>query len=71
MTDFVQRMKQIKGALDAAAESGVDDEGVLHEQEQMLDELQEIVESVDHARGAWQLKAVMNKKSCNCTLDLS
>ena len=46
--DFVKRMQGIKATLDN--ETAETDEAV-HEKEQLLDELMEIVEHIDHARG--------------------
>jgi hsp70-interacting protein len=45
MKDFVERMKEIKEAVESP-----DDQSSLEEKEELLEELIEIVESVDYAR---------------------
>lgn len=49
MKDFVDRMREIKAKLEG--KEGEPDAASLQEKEQMMDELMEIVENVDYARG--------------------
>lgn len=55
MTDFASRMKEINSSLSSStsAEGSSDKTTTLAEQEALCDELVEIVENVDYARGQW------------------
>lgn len=48
--DAAKRMEQISQRLEDDAGDG--DEAALHEKEALLDELMDMVEDIDHARGA-------------------
>lgn len=60
MQDFAARMKEIKAALErdddgggsGGSTSAANDTGGLEEKEALLDELMDIVASIDYARGA-------------------
>ena len=45
--DHVQRMKQIKAMLDDSSKSG----GAVEQKQNMLEELMDIVDNIDNARG--------------------
>lgn len=52
MKDFAERMKEIKGVLEDQASQ---QPATLQDKEALLDELMEIVENVDYARGGCEL----------------
>ncbi len=56
MKDFVDRMKEIKDALDVDTAAAGEEPASLEQREALLDELVELVENVDYARGGWVFK---------------
>lgn len=51
--DYVQRMKQIKAMLDDSSNSG----DVVQQKQHMLEELMDIVDNIDYARGTVDVPA--------------